>query len=56
LAADYCTTHLVLYPTARKNISDIMIEIPSKDTPRIQECHILIGHIICQQVEEILFK
>ena len=39
-----------------KNISDIMIEIPSKDTPRIQECHMLIGHIICQQVEEILFK
>jgi D-sedoheptulose 7-phosphate isomerase len=31
------------------------IKVPSNDTPRIQECHILIGHIICQLVEEQLF-
>lgn len=36
--------------------ADILLEIPSKDTPRIQECHILLGHIICQLVEEKLFK
>jgi len=30
--------------------------VPSKDTPRIQESHIMIGHIICQLVEEGLFK
>ena len=36
--------------------SDYLISIPSKNTPRIQECHILIGHIICQIVEEKLFK
>mgnify|MGYP001172954579 FL=1 len=34
---------------------DIMIKVPSSDTPRIQESHILIGHIICQLVEEKLF-
>jgi len=37
-------------------ISDLNISVPSVDTPRIQECHILIGHIICQIVEEKLFK
>lgn len=35
--------------------SDILINVPSADTPRIQESHILIGHIICQLVEEELF-
>jgi len=35
--------------------SDILINIPSTDTPRIQECHILAGHIICELVEDALF-
>jgi D-sedoheptulose 7-phosphate isomerase len=39
-----------------KENSDILLDIPSTDTPRIQECHILIGHIICELVEEELFK
>ncbi len=30
---------------------DILLNIPSKETPRIQESHILIGHIICELVE-----
>ncbi len=38
-----------------KEFSDILINIPSLDTPRIQESHILIGHIICEQVENRLF-
>lgn len=38
-----------------KNLSDILINIPSDDTPRIQESHITLGHIICQFVEEIYF-
>ena len=38
-----------------KDISDILLNVPSTDTPRIQECHMLIGHIICQIVEENLF-
>lgn len=38
-----------------KSISDYLINIPSADTPRIQESHITIGHIICQMVEEKYF-
>ena len=36
-------------------VCDIIIKIPSDDTPRIQEAHILIGHIICQLIEEEMF-
>ena len=40
-----------------KEYCDFLINIPSNDTPRIQECHILVGHIICELVEkEIFFK
>lgn len=39
-----------------KNISDLNLIIPSNDTARIQECHMMIGHIICEMVEETLFK
>jgi len=39
-----------------KALCDHLINVPSNDTPRIQESHILIGHIICQLVEEELFK
>jgi D-sedoheptulose 7-phosphate isomerase len=35
---------------------DICIKVPSNDTPRIQESHILIGHIICCLVEQELFS
>lgn len=38
-----------------KNVCDILLNVPSNDTPRIQESHILIGHIICQLVEEKYF-
>lgn len=34
---------------------DLCIHAPSTSTPRIQECHILIGHILCSAVEEALF-
>lgn len=36
-------------------LCDIMLKVPSNDTPRIQESHILIGHTICQIIEEQLF-
>lgn len=39
-----------------KDISNLVINAPSIDTPRIQEIHILIGHIICELVEIGLFK
>jgi D-sedoheptulose 7-phosphate isomerase len=38
-----------------KDVADCTICIPSEETPRIQECHILAGHIICEIVEESLF-
>lgn len=39
-----------------KAFSDILINVPSTCTPRIQEVHILIGHIICELVEDELFR
>ena len=39
-----------------KALCDYCIRVPSKETPRIQESHILVGHIICELVEEILFS
>lgn len=33
----------------------VCIQIPSTSTPRVQECHILIVHMLCAAVEEILF-
>jgi D-sedoheptulose 7-phosphate isomerase len=38
-----------------KKLADFLINVPSEDTPRIQESHIMLGHIICQFVEEIYF-
>ncbi len=38
-----------------KPLSDYLVNVPSKDTPRIQESHIMLGHIICQLVEEQYF-
>jgi D-sedoheptulose 7-phosphate isomerase len=38
-----------------KGLADC-IHIPSNDTARIQECHILVGHIICGFVEKAMFK
>jgi D-sedoheptulose 7-phosphate isomerase len=35
---------------------DYLINVPSNDTPRIQESHIMVGHIICELVESELFK
>ncbi|MBR0286268.1 MAG: D-sedoheptulose 7-phosphate isomerase [Bacteroidales bacterium] len=34
---------------------DYVIHVPSEDTPRIQECQTLIGHILCDAVEQSLF-
>ena len=38
-----------------KDFVDYLVDIPSRDTPRIQESHIMIGHIICYLVEKTLF-
>ena len=39
-----------------KQLVDLPIVVPSSNTPRIQETHITIGHIICEEIEKELFK
>jgi D-sedoheptulose 7-phosphate isomerase len=39
-------------PCEMDALSDISFKAPSSDTPRIQECHMLIGHIVCELVEK----
>ena len=38
-----------------KDVCDYLFNIPSSDTPRIQESHIMIGHIVCELVESKIF-
>lgn len=38
------------------NLCDLNLVVPSQDTPRIQEMHILIGHIICQLIDKSFTK
>lgn len=37
------------------SLCDLVIKVPSSRTPNIQECHIMLGHIMCQIVEDTLF-
>jgi D-sedoheptulose 7-phosphate isomerase len=39
-----------------KKIVDFCIRVPSNSTPRIQECHIIIEHIICSHIESSIFS
>ena len=39
-----------------KPYCDYLINIPSDDTPRVQECHLMLGHAICELVEKELFS
>jgi D-sedoheptulose 7-phosphate isomerase len=39
-----------------KSLCDFLFNVPSTDTPRIQESHILLGHIVCELVEKEFFK
>lgn len=38
-----------------KKYSNILLNVPSSDTPRIQEAHIVLGHILCEHVEKEIF-
>ncbi|MBO7445609.1 MAG: D-sedoheptulose 7-phosphate isomerase [Bacteroidales bacterium] len=38
-----------------KELADLCLNVPSTDTPRIQESHIMVGHILCELVETTLF-
>jgi D-sedoheptulose 7-phosphate isomerase len=37
-----------------RDLVDVLIAAPSSETPRIQECHILVGHALCDAVEEAM--
>lgn len=39
---------------AMEDFCDVSLVVPSDDTPRIQEMHIMIGHIICQAIDDAL--
>ena len=41
---------------AIQQAAELCLSVPSECTPRIQECHILIGHILCEIVENTLFE
>jgi D-sedoheptulose 7-phosphate isomerase len=60
LAAREAGSATVLLTGQRKgrveSISDIVIAVPSSDTPRIQEMHLFIEHFICENVEAQMFK
>lgn len=38
-----------------KQLVDYCISVPSAETPRIQECHVLVGHVIAELVEQTMF-
>jgi len=42
-------------PNAMEDLCTHLLSVPSRTTPRIQECHIILGHIICEIVESELF-
>jgi len=37
-----------------REMVDVLIAVPSSETPRIQECHVLVGHALCDAVEQAL--
>ncbi len=39
-----------------RELCDCLLEVPSADTPKIQEGHLVLGHILCGLVENALFK
>jgi D-sedoheptulose 7-phosphate isomerase len=62
-AAEYARNHGIFTITLSGKtggklapLSDISILIPSEDTPRIQEVHMLLGHCICEIVEKNIFE
>lgn len=39
-----------------RELCDVLLEVPSGDTPKIQEGHLVLGHILCGLIEEALFQ
>lgn len=40
---------------AMDNLCDQLLKVPSKSTPHIQECHLILGHALCAVIEAIMF-
>ncbi|HLY75620.1 MAG TPA: SIS domain-containing protein, partial [Planctomycetota bacterium] len=38
-----------------KGLVDLCLQVPSADTQRVQECHLAVGHIVCDIIESTLF-
>jgi len=38
-----------------KEVADYPFVVPSYETPRIQECHITLGHVLCELIERLMF-
>jgi D-sedoheptulose 7-phosphate isomerase len=38
-----------------REYADVLLNVPSGDTPRIQESHILLGHLLCELIESQMF-
>jgi D-sedoheptulose 7-phosphate isomerase len=39
-----------------KPLCQYLLQAPTSDTPRIQECHMLAGHILCELTEKLFFE
>jgi len=39
-----------------RDVCDALLEVPSDDTPKIQEGHLVLGHILCGLIENAMFK
>ncbi|MDI6527824.1 D-sedoheptulose 7-phosphate isomerase [Pseudomonas otitidis] len=39
-----------------RELCDYLLEVPSSETPKIQEGHLVLGHILCGMVENVIFK
>ena len=39
-----------------RELCDYLLEVPSADTPKIQEGHLVLGHILCGLIENAMFK
>jgi len=37
-----------------RGLVDVLIAVPTEETPRIQECHILLGHALCDAIEQVV--
>jgi D-sedoheptulose 7-phosphate isomerase len=52
----YCIGLTGMHDTQMASACDICLKAPSFDTPKIQESHLVLGHLLCGMIEDSLFK